>query len=305
MTQEENSDQATRCGFVALVGAPNAGKSTLMNQLVGTKIAIVTHKVQTTRTRLLGICVEDDAQIIFVDTPGIFQPRRRLDRAMVSAAWAGASDADIVVVLVDASRGIDGDTRTILAGLKEAGVTAILALNKIDSVSKETLLELSSEINAMAQISDTFMISALKGYGVDDLRQHLAKTVPTGPWHYPEDQLTDAPMRHMAAEITREKIYLNLHEELPYASTVETEQWEEKKDGSVRIQQVIFIQRESQKKIFIGKGGRMLKLMGAQARTEMEQAFGRRVHLFLFVKVRDGWAEDRERYREIGLDYVD
>jgi GTP-binding protein Era len=303
----ENSGEIggeTTCGFVALIGAPNAGKSTLLNQLVGTKIAIVTPKVQTTRTRMLGIRVVDGAQVIFVDTPGIFKPRCRLDRAMVSAAWAGASDADLVVVLMDAARGIDGDTRRIFDGLKEAGRKAILVLNKIDLVKKEKLLALAAEVNTLADITETFMVSALDGSGVDDLLKFLAKNLPKGHWLYPEDQLTDAPMRQMAAEITREKIFLELHQELPYASTVETESWEEKKDGSVKISQVIYIQRDSQKSIVIGKGGQMLKLIGQKARHEMEEVFGHKVHLFLFVKVREGWVDDPERYREIGLDYV-
>lgn len=306
MTEPENGSGPveTTCGFAALIGAPNAGKSTLLNKLVGAKIAIVTPKVQTTRTKMLGIRIVGGSQVIFVDTPGIFKPRRRLDRAMVSAAWAGAADADLVVVLMDSERGLDTDTRQILAGLKEAGRAAILVLNKIDLVKKEKLLELAAEINALADITQTFMISALDGSGVDDLLEYLAKNLPRGHWLYPEDQLTDAPMRQMAAEITREKLFLQLHQELPYASTVETESWEEKKDGSVKISQVIYIQRDSQKSIVIGKGGQMLKLIGQKARIDMEEAFDRKVHLFLFVKVRENWIDDPERYREIGLDYV-
>lgn len=292
-----------RCGFVALIGAPNAGKSTLLNKLVGTKLAIVSHKVQTTRTKLMGIRVEGASQIIFVDTPGIFKPRRRLDRAMVTAAWSGAADADLVVLLLDAAKGLDDDNRRILEGLKEAGRKPIIALNKIDLVQKEKLLQLAADISAVTEVSETFMISALDGGGVADLAAHLAKSLPKGIWLYPEDQLTDAPMRQLAAEITREKIFLQLHEELPYSSTVETESWEEKKDGSVRIAQVIFVQRDSQKAIVIGKGGAMLKIIGQKARYEMEQAFDRKVHLFLFVKVRENWIDDPERFREMGLDY--
>ena len=305
MTETEAGGSGeTACGFVALIGAPNAGKSTLLNNLVGSKIAIVTPKVQTTRTRMLGIRVVDNVQVIFVDTPGIFKPRRRLDRAMVSAAWAGAADADLVVVLMDAARGLDDDTRQIFDGLKEAGRKAVLVLNKIDLVKKEKLLDLAANLNATADITQTFMISALDGSGVDDLLAYLARHLPRGHWLYPEDQLTDAPMRQLAAEITREKLFLELHQELPYASTVETETWEEKKDGSVKISQVVYVQRDSQKSIVIGKGGKMLKAIGQKARVEMEAVFERKVHLFLFVKVREGWIDDPERYREIGLDYV-
>jgi GTP-binding protein Era len=307
MTSQENTSTQgqTTCGFVALIGAPNAGKSTLLNRLVGAKIAIVTHKVQTTRTKLLGIRMVDHAQVIFVDTPGIFKPRRRLDRAMVSAAWAGAADADQIVLLIDAARGLEDDSKRILEGLKAAGRKAILVLNKIDLVKKEKLLELAADINGIGPITETFMISALDGSGIDDLLAYLAKTLPRGPWLYPEDELTDAPLRQLAAEITREKIFINLHEELPYASTVETESWEEKKDGSVKISQVIYVQRDSQKAIVIGKGGQMLKLIGQKARADMEEAYERKVHLFLFVKVREGWIDDPERYREIGLDFTE
>jgi GTP-binding protein Era len=247
----------------------------------------------------------DHAQVIFVDTPGIFKPRRRLDRAMVSAAWAGAADADQIVLLIDAARGLEDDSKRILEGLKAAGRKAILVLNKIDLVKKEKLLELAADINGIGPITETFMISALDGSGIDDLLAYLAKTLPRGPWLYPEDELTDAPLRQLAAEITREKIFINLHEELPYASTVETESWEEKKDGSVKISQVIYVQRDSQKAIVIGKGGQMLKLIGQKARADMEEAYERKVHLFLFVKVREGWIDDPERYREIGLDFTE
>ena len=295
----------TRCGFVALIGAPNAGKSTLLNTLVGTKLAIVTHKVQTTRTRLTGIALDGPAQLVFVDTPGIFAPRRRLDRAMVQAAWSGAADADLIVLLVDAKKGMDDDVSRIVEGLQAAGRTAILALNKVDTVRRDSLLGLSASLNDTGVFDQTFMISALTGDGVADLRAHLAAGVPPGPWLYPEDQITDVTQRLLAAEITREKVYLRLHQELPYASTVETEAWREQKDGSVRIEQVIHVARDSQKGIVIGKGGRTLKTIGELARQDMEEVFERRVHLFLHVRVSERWAEDREHYLDMGLEYVD
>ena len=293
----------TRCGFVALVGAPNAGKSTLLNQLVGEKVSIVTPKVQTTRTRITAICMAGQTQIVFVDTPGIFAPKRRLEKAMVRAAWSGAHDADLVVLLVDAARGVDGDTVRITDGLKRAGRQAILALNKVDVVKKPNLLALAAALEAEARFTDIFMISALTGDGIDDLKSVLADRLPTGPWHYPADQLADIPERLLAAEITREKLFLRLHQELPYASTVETERWQERPDGSVRIEQVIYVQRNTQKPIVLGKGGRTIKTIGALAREDMEQMFDRRVHLFLFVKVRAKWLDDPERYRQMGLDY--
>ncbi len=293
----------TRCGFVALVGAPNAGKSTLLNQLVGEKVSIVTPKVQTTRTRITAICMAGQTQIVFVDTPGIFAPKRRLEKAMVRAAWSGAHDADLVVLLVDAARGVDGDTVRITDGLKRAGRQAILALNKVDVVKKPKLLALAAALEAEARFTDIFMISALTGDGIDDLKGVLADRLPTGPWHYPADQLADIPERLLAAEITREKLFLRLHQELPYASTVETERWQERPDGSVRIEQVIYVQRDTQKPIVLGKGGRTIKTIGALARAEMEQMFDRRVHLFLFVKVRAKWLDDPERYRQMGLDF--
>lgn len=295
----------TRCGFVALIGAPNAGKSTLLNTLVGTKLAIVTHKVQTTRARLTGIALDGPAQLVFVDTPGIFAPRRRLDRAMVQAAWSGAADADLIVLLVDAKKGMDDEVSRIVEGLQAAGRTAILALNKVDTVRRDSLLGLSAALNDTGVFDQTFMISALTGDGVADLRAHLAAGVPPGPWLYPEDQITDVTQRLLAAEITREKVYLRLHQELPYASTVETEAWREQKDGSVRIEQVIHVARDSQKGIVIGKGGRTLKTIGELARQDMEQVFERRVHLFLHVRVSQRWAEDREHYLDMGLEYVD
>lgn len=294
-----------RFGFVAIVGAPNAGKSTLLNQVVGAKIAIVSHKVQTTRTRTLGIIVRGDSQIVFIDTPGIFTPRRRLDRAMVAAAWGGAADADVVVLIVDAARGLDADTRRIVSGLKTQDRKAVLVINKVDAVRKEKLLELASALDAEGVFTDIFMISALVGDGVDDLLNHLAAAIPAGPWHYPGDQISDISDRMLAAEITREKLYLRLHQELPYACAVETERWTEQKDGSVRIEQTIFVERPTQKSIVIGKNGQTLKDIGQAARMEMEELLDCRVHLFLFVKVRGSWSEEREHYRNIGLDFTE
>jgi GTPase len=295
--------EARRCGYVALVGAPNAGKSTLLNLLVGTKLSIVTPKVQTTRSRVLGIAIRGQAQLIFVDTPGIFAPKRRLDRAMVAAAWAGAEDADIVVVLVDAARGFDDDTRAILERLSRARRRAVLALNKIDLVKREQLLPLAEALNRSCAFERVFMISSTAGDGTGDLADYLAGAVPEAPWLYPEDQLTDLPQRLLAAEITREQLYLQLHQELPYAAAVETEQWEEHRDGSVKITQVIHVQREGQKAIVLGKGGAQVKKIGAAARAELERLLERRVHLFLFVRVTEDWAEDRARYQAIGLEY--
>jgi GTPase len=294
---------ARRCGYIALVGAPNAGKSTLLNQLVGTKLAIVSPKVQTTRSRLLGIVVEGEAQLVFVDTPGIFAPKRRLERAMVAAAWAGAEDADLVVLLVDAARGVDADTERIIARLKAAGRRAVLALDKIDLVAPEQLLPLADRLAREGIFDSVFMVSGLTGDGVGDLRRHLAVALPEGPWLFPEDQLTDLPQRVIAAETTREQIFLQLHQELPYAATVETELWEERPDGSVKIQQTIHVQRASQKAIVLGKGGRQIREIGARARAELERMLGRRVHLFLFVRVSEDWTEDREHYKAMGLDF--
>jgi len=294
--------QQQRCGFVALIGAPNAGKSTLINSLVGAKVSIVTHKVQTTRTRVRAIAIVDEAQIIFVDTPGIFKPKRKLDEAMVEAAWAGAADADVVALLVDARRGLDEDNARILEGLKKSGRTAILVLNKIDLIDKGKLLALVEAFNAEYPFEATFMVSALKGDGVADLRDYLAGRMPEGPWLYPEDQLSDFPLRMLAAEVTREKLYLRLHDELPYASHVETESWEERPDGSIRIEQVIYVLRDSQKKIVIGKGGQTIKEIGKAAREELSELLGgRKVHLFLFVKVREKWDQDPDRLRNLGL----
>jgi GTP-binding protein Era len=295
--------ETTRCGHVALIGAPNAGKSTLLNWLLGRKLAIVTPKPQTTRTRLLGIAIEGSAQIIYVDTPGIFAPRRRLDRAMVAAAWSGAEDAERTVLLVDAARGIDRDTQRIVDRLAERGREAVLALNKIDLVRRDGLLALADTLSRKSKFDPVFMISGRTGDGVDDLKRHLASTVPPGPWLFPEDQLSDMPERVIAAEATREQVFLQLHDELPYGSTVETERWEDRTDGSVRIEQVIFVQRASQRAIVLGEGGQRIKAIGARARAELERMLDRRVHLFLFVKVRENWVEDRERYAALGLDY--
>ncbi|HHN66889.1 MAG TPA: GTPase Era, partial [Thermopetrobacter sp.] len=279
----EQTQQGQRCGFVAIIGAPNAGKSTLINSLVGAKVSIVTHKVQTTRTRVRAVAIIGEAQVIFVDTPGIFKPKRKLDEAMVDAAWAGAADADVVALLVDARKGLDDDNRRIVEGLKRARRKAVLVLNKIDLIEKEKLLELAAAFNDLHDFEATFMVSALKGGGLADLRDWLAAHMPEGPWLYPEDQLSDVPLRLLAAEITREKLYLRLHEELPYATHVETEQWEERADGSIRIEQTIYVQRDSQKKIVIGKGGQTIKEIGRQAREELSELLGRKVHLFLFV----------------------
>jgi GTP-binding protein Era len=291
------------CGFVALIGAPNAGKSTLLNALVGSKVAIVSHKVQTTRALVRGIAVEGAAQLVFIDTPGIFQPKRRLDRAMVSTAWGGARDADLVGVLIDARKGLDEEAEALLAQLPEIRQPKVLILNKVDVVDKERLLTLAQTINQRAAFAATFMLSALTGDGVGDLRTWLAEHAPAGPWHYPADQMSDAPLRSLAAEITREKLYQRLHQELPYQSTVETESWKELKDGSVRIEQTIYVERESQRKIVLGKGGQTIKAIGAEARREIAEIAEAPVHLFLFVKVREGWSEDPERYREMGLEF--
>ncbi|MEW6091507.1 GTPase Era [Parvibaculum sp.] len=303
MDMPKAAAQPTRCGFVAIIGAPNAGKSTLLNQLVGSKVAIVTHKVQTTRSRIRGIAMEGNTQIVFVDTPGIFKPKRRLDKAMVEAAWGGAGDADAILLMVDAEYERDEDLERIIEGLKSQGRKAILVLNKVDIAKREKLLKLAERLNETGLFTDTFMISAATGSGVADLRRHLAGLMPPGPWHYPEDQAADVPLRSLAAEVTREKLFLRLHDELPYSLTVETEEWEQRKDGSIRIQQVIFVERESQKKIALGKGGQTIKKVGQMAREELEQLLETRVHLFLFVKVRENWSDDRERYREMGLDF--
>jgi GTP-binding protein Era len=291
------------CGFVALIGAPNVGKSTLVNALVGAKVSIVTHKVQTTRSVGRGIALVGDSQLVLLDTPGIFAPRRRLDRAMVKTAWSGANDADIACVLIDARRGIDEDAAAILGRLGEVKRPLVLVINKIDLVARDSLLALAQELNTRAPFTATFMVSALTGDGIDDLKAHLAARVPEGAWHYPEDEISDVPLRSLAAEITREKLYLRLHQELPYESTVETDQWQDRKDGSVRIEQTIYVARESQRKIMLGKGGQTIKAIGADARREIAALIEKPVHLFLFVKVREGWGDDPERYREMGLEF--
>jgi len=297
----------TRAGFIAVVGAPNVGKSTLINRLVGTKVSIVSPKVQTTRTRVLGICMVDDgdsrSQLIFIDTPGIFQPRRRLDRAMVAAAWGGAGDADHILLLVDAARGLDADTRDIIAKLKGSKRRAILAINKIDLVNKPDLLALTAALQETDVFTELFMISAANGDGIADLLPHLTGLLPEGPLLFPEDQVSDMPERLLAAEITREKLYLELHQELPYATTVETESWEDKKDGSVRIGQIVYVERDTQKAIVLGKAGRQIKRIGAAARAELEDILGTKVHLFVFVKVRQKWGDDPDRYRDWDLDF--
>ena len=296
-------DEATRCGFVALIGSTNVGKSTLVNALVGSKVAIVTPKAQTTRALLRGIATDGAAQIILVDTPGLFMPKRRLDRAMVASAWSGAGDADVICVVIDAQHGFAQETPELLDRLKELRQPKALVLNKIDVVDKPSLLGLAQDANARAAFASTFMISALKGDGVGDLKHWLAGAVPAGPWLYPEDQIADAPSRSLAAEITREKLYLRLHQELPYQSTVETEAWNERPDGSLRIEQTIYVERESQRKIVLGKGGQTIKAIGALARQEIAEIIEKPVHLFLFVKVREGWSDDPERYREMGLEF--
>lgn len=293
----------TRCGFVALLGAPNVGKSTLLNALVGAKVAIVSPKPQTTRSRIVGIVMEGQTQIVLVDIPGIFQPRRRLDRAMVASAWQGAKDADMVALVVDVERPDDGETLAIMEKLKADGRPALLVLNKVDAIAREKLLPIAQRFNEHGNFTDTFMVSALTGSGIADLRCALAAKLPPGPHLFPADQLTDLPQRLLAAEITREQIYLQLHEEVPYSTAVETENWQERDDGSVRVDQAIFVQREGQKAIVLGKGGTRIKALGQSARRELEKMLGRRVHLFLFVKVRENWIEDPERFSEWGLDF--
>jgi GTP-binding protein Era len=300
---ESAAASGTHCGIVALIGAPNAGKSTLLNALVGAKISIVTPKVQTTRALIRGITVEGASQLIFVDTPGIFAPRRRLDRAMVGTAWGSAHDADIVALLIDSRKGLEEDDEAILRGLVDVRTKKVLVLNKVDLVEKPRLLALAQALNDRVAPAATFMVSALSGDGVADLKGWLAAQVPAGPWLYPEDQMSDAPLRQLAAEITREKLYLRLHQELPYRSTVETDVWKELRDGSVRIEQTIYVERESQRKIVLGKGGQTIKAIGAAARKDIAEATEQPVHLFLFVKVREGWGDDPERYREIGLEF--
>jgi GTP-binding protein Era len=293
----------TRAGFVALIGAPNAGKSTLINRLVGTKVSIVSHKVQTTRSIVRGIAMVGRSQVIFVDTPGIFRPKRRLDRAMVETAWGGAHDADLVAVLIDAAKGVDAEAEALLEKLVEVPQPKILLLNKIDTVKRDSLLPVTAQVNEKFKFDRTFMISAVTGDGLDDLTAYLAGAVPAGPFLYPEDEVSDVPLRQLAAEVTREKLFERLHQELPYASTVETESWKEQKDGSIRIEQVIFVERDSQKKIVIGKGGETIKAISMAARKDIAEIAEKPVHLFLFVKVRENWADDPERYREMGIEF--
>ena len=297
----------TSAGFVALIGEPNAGKSTLLNRMVGAKVSIVTHKVQTTRARIRGVAMEGEAQLVFVDTPGLFRPRRRLDRAMVAAAWGGAADADVIVMMIEAHRGVSPGVTAILERLEEIadGRLVALAINKIDRVDTPVLLGLAKEMNARFVFSETFMISAEKGHGVDDLRKWLATKVPAGPWLYPEDQIADLPMRMIAAEMTREKLTLRLHQELPYQLTVETENWEERKDGSARIDQMIYVARAGHKGIILGKKGETIKAVSQAARAELSEFLGRKVHLFLQIKVREKWLEEAERYSEMGLNFKD
>ena len=301
------SAASSRSAFVAVLGAPNAGKSTLINRLVGTKISIVSPKAQTTRVRVLGIVRKGAAQIVFIDTPGIFKPRRRLDRAMVASAWEGARNSDIIILLVDSilgiRKGLDRDTKKIIEGLRERKSEAILVLNKTDKADKEKLLPLAGELNGEGLFSAVFMISAIRGDGVEDLMAHLAAMAPEGPWHFPEDQVSDQPERFIAAEITREQLYHQLRQELPYAAHVETEKWEDRKDGSIRIDQVIFVEKQSQKGIVIGNKGARIKSIGEKSRKELEDLFGCRVHLFLFLKVRGNWSDDPARYRDLGLDF--
>lgn len=293
----------SKCGFVALVGAPNAGKSTLLNALVGTKVSIVTHKAQTTRAQIRGVVTEGDNQIIFMDTPGVFTPKRRLDKAMVQAAWTGAGDADVVALIVDAQRGISEDVEALLKGLDLIRAPKILVLNKVDVAKRETLLDLSARINERVKFDQTFMISALNGDGVSDFMNFCVSKIPLGPWHFPEDQLTDLTLALTAAEVTREKLFMRIHEEIPYNTTVETESFKVQKNGSYRIDQVIYVTRDTHKKIVLGKGGQAIKAIGAESRAELMEIFGVTVHLFMFVKVRKNWGNDPERYREMGLEF--
>ncbi|MBL4741132.1 MAG: GTPase Era [Sneathiella sp.] len=303
MDKTLSGDTPTKCGYITLIGAPNAGKSTLLNHLVGAKIAIVTPKVQTTRARVTAIAIEDQTQMIFVDTPGIFTPSRRLEKAMVNAAWVGAKDADQVALLIDVVKGITKDVERIIDGLEKSDQKAHVILNKIDLIKRDRLLGLTEKLSTYDIFDKIFMVSALTGDGVPELRAELARELPEGPWLYPEDQLALAPMRSLAAEITREKLFLRMNQELPYSLTVETENWEERKDGSVKIDQVIYVSRENHKPMILGKGGQTIKKIGAMAREDLEESLGQRVHLFLFVKVREKWIDDPERYREMGLEF--
>jgi GTP-binding protein Era len=295
--------EAMRCGFVALIGAPNAGKSTLINQLVGAKVSIVSRKVQTTRTLVRGIAIKDAAQIIFVDTPGIFTPKRRLERAMVTSAWGGAGDADAIALVLDARKGVDEEAEGIIEGLKNIKQDAFLILNKVDLVERPSLLKRAEDVNTRFAFKETFMVSALTGSGVPKVLERFAALMPMSHWLYPEDQVSDAPLRMLASEITREKLFERLHDELPYRSTVETDQWQERKDGSVRIEQTIFVERETQRMIVLGKGGQQIRIIGELARKEIGLEIEKTVHLFLHVKVRENWSDDPARYREMGLEF--
>lgn len=297
----ENKDKPTRCGFVSLIGAPNAGKSTITNNFVGSKVSIVSPKAQTTRTLIKGIGIYDNTQIIFLDTPGIFKPKRRFDRSMVASAWSGAHDGDIVVLVVDAKRGFDKETRAIIDELNQSGQAAVLLLNKVDLIAKNKLLPLADELNKYGHFSETFMVSAATGEHIDDFYQYLADSLPLSPWYYPEEQMSDLPLRLLAAEIVREKLFLYLQEELPYSLTVEPELWERREDNSVRAEMTIYVEREGQKKIIVGRGGEMIKKIGQSARLELEKLLECRIHLFLFVKVRENWSEDPARYQDWGL----
>ncbi len=303
--QQPQGGKNQRCGFIALVGAPNAGKSTLLNAMVGAKISIVTHKAQTTRAQIRGVLNRGDSQIVFIDTPGVFAPKRRLDRAMVKSAWAGAGNADFVALIVDAHKGITPEVEQLLAGLKRSGNTCVLVLNKIDKLNPENLLALSAELNEKGDFAMTFMVSALKGHGLKDFAEWAENSVPPGPWHFPADQITDLSLALTAAEITREKLFLRIHEEIPYNITVETESFKVQKDGAYRIDQVIYVTRDGHKKIVLGKNGQTIKAIGAEARRELCEMFETKVHLFLFVKVRQNWADDPGRYREMGLEFHD
>ncbi len=303
LPDEPDDGGATQCGYVALIGAPNAGKSTLLNALVGAKVSIVTRKVQTTRALMRGIALEGRTQLVFVDTPGIFAPKKRLEKAMVTSAWGGAGDADVVALLVDARRGVDEEVEAILGRLEAMTKPKVLIINKIDTVERDTLLKLAADVNARHPFKETFMVAALNGDGVARVREKLAAMMPAGPWLYPEDEVSDAPLRVLAAEITREKLYERLHDEIPYQSTVETEQWKTMKDGSARVEQTIYVMRETQRRIVLGKGGQTIKAIGEAARKEIAEAADTKVHLFLFVKVRENWTEDPERYREMGLEF--
>ena len=303
MSENEASAKDTHCGFVAVIGAPNAGKSTLVNALVGAKVSIVTHKAQTTRARMRGIAIAGKSQIVLVDTPGIFRPKRRLDRAMVETAWTEAREADVAVLVLDAIRGMDDVAEPIFQQAGELKIPLVLALNKVDKIDKAKLLALASEASKSLPLEQLFMVSALSGDGVEDLKTYLASRMPPGPWLFPEDQIADAPLRQWAAEVTREKMFLRLHEEIPYSSTVETTDWKQRKDGSIRIEQTIFVERQSQRKIILGAKGQAIKQISMEARREIAEGIETPVHLFLFVKVRENWADDPERYREMGLDF--